>query len=127
MKIKLDENPGFTFPSLTTLTNGRISSMDFTRGPKGQKIHKEILALKRKNCYYNIKNAVKLIKSILHERNGKSIKRTCKLSAKEIAEIVAEYGLNKILKNTDIVRLVYKLREMELDKPVKNTYLYRSL
>ena len=127
LKTKLDENPSFVFPSITTLTHGRVSSTDFTHGPKGEKIHKEIMNLRRKNCYYNIKNAVKLIKSILVERNGKSIKRTCKLSAKEIAEIVAEYGLNKILKNTDIVRLVYKLREIELDKPIKNTYLYRSL
>ena len=94
LKTKLDKNPGFVFPSITTLTNGRISSTDFTHGPKGEKIHKEIMTLRRMNCYYNIKNAVKLIKSILKERNGKSIKRNCKLSAKEIADIVTEYGLN---------------------------------
>ena len=86
-----------------------------------------MLELRRENCYYNIKNANKLIDKVLNVRKGKVEKRTCILSSTELADISAEFGLRKFLGKTDIVRLIYKLREEDIDRELKNTYLYRSL
>ena len=127
LKKKLDLNPSFAFPSITTLTNGVVSSSDFIYGTKGEKIHSKMLELRRENCYYNIKNANQLISSVLNVRKGKTVKRTCMLSSVELADISAEFGLRKLLGKTEIVKLIYKLREEDIDRELKNTYLYRSL
>ncbi len=127
IKKRLDLNPSFVFPSITTLTNGVISSSDFINGKKGEAIYKKIMELRRENCYNNIDNATKLIKNTLSKRKRKVKKQTCKLSAVELAQISTEFGLNKFLSKTEIVRLIFMLREEKLGSEVKNTYLYRNL